>query len=49
MQSCLNCYYEWECKDRRPSFFKKHYDLEKDIDNPCPKWEDDSVDWDEEE
>lgn len=45
MQSCLNCYNSLICVAVTPEKRKKH--LENDT--VCINWEDDSVDWDEED
>ena len=45
MMSCLNCYNSWMCKTKTPEKYKIHLDN----DTACINWEDDSVDWDDDE
>ena len=48
MKNCLNCYNGWVCKKREKAKQNKT-EYEKLLEEGCANWEDDSINWDDEE
>lgn len=46
MKNCLNCYNGFICKKREKAKNENPEEYEKLLNDGCPNWEDDSIDWD---